>query len=237
MGKTIAGPGRLGSAKAVKKSLKGGGQKNIKTIPGENSITVRFLDDYPDFFGYYEHWMQDGPIPCTTDECDGCDSDDPEEQKRQFRYLANVYVVDDQKVWALKMPKTLVEQLDQFYTKYKGTLLDRDYELSKQGSGQFNTKYFAAPDEKRKMDLSRFDKKKHNLGNVLAALVNDDDDLDDEDDTDEEPPKKSKKKGGPKKSKGNPWKDDPPKKKKKSASSKTSGKRTTVKKTVKRKPR
>ena len=241
--KKVAGPGRLGSVKAVKKSLKGGGQKGIKTISAEDSITVRFLDDLEDFHGYYEHWMTDGPLPCSTDDCDGCQSDDEDERRKGFKYLANAYVVDDQKVWALKMPKTLVEMLTTFHTKYKGTLLDRDYELSRTGSGQYDTKYFAAPDEKSKMDLSRFERKKYNLTELLSDLVNGEDDDEDEDEDDEPRPKK-KKKSGPKKSKDNPWNDDEddepvrrPKKKKSSASSrpvKKSAVRRPVKKTVKR---
>jgi hypothetical protein len=205
--KTIAGPGRLGSAKAVKKSLKGGGQKNVKTISAEDSLTVRFLDEPEDWHGYYEHFMSNGPLPCTTDECDGCDSDDPDEKKRSFKYLANAYVVDDQKVWALKMPKSLVEILMAFHTKYKGTLLDRDYELSRTGSGQYDTKYMAAPEDRQKMNLSRFDKKKFDLGKLLSDMVNGEDD-DDDDDDDEPVSRKKSSKSVPKKSKGNPWNDD-----------------------------
>ena len=207
MTRKVAGPGRLGSAKAVKKSLKGGGQKGVKTIPTEDSLTVRFLDEPEDWHGYYEHWLKSGPVPCTTDECEGCESDNEEERRKQFRYLANAYVVDDQKVWALKMPKSLVESLMNFHTKYKGTLLDRDYELSRTGSGKNDTKYMAAPDDKHPMKLSRFDSKKFDLDELLSQMVNGDDD--DDDDEDETPRrKKSKSSSGPKKSRKKPWDDD-----------------------------
>lgn len=248
MARTIAGPGELGSIKAMKKSLKKSGQANIKTIPGEDSLTVRFLEEPDKWHGYYEHWLSSGPIPCTTDECEGCDSDDEEERRKSFRYLANAYIVDDQKVWALKMPKTLVEMLMAFYTRYKGTILDRDYELSRTGSGINSTKYMAVPDERSKMNLERFDKKKFDLHEVLSQMVNDAESDDDDDDGDEDdvPRKKKSSKSKPKKRREDPWEDDdePVRRKKKSAPKKRPTKRTTsrsssvrkrpVKKTVKR---
>lgn len=201
MGK-LTGPGRLGSIGAVKKSLKGGGQQNVRTIPSEDSITVRFLQNPEDWHGYYEHWMKDGPIPCVSDDCVGCDSDVEDERKKSFRYLANAYIVDDQKVRALKMPKTLVEMLVHYHAKYKGTLLDRDYELSRTGSGKNDTKYMAAPDAPSKMNLSRF--KSLDLTKILNSLL--DDEEDDDDDDDDEPVVSKKRR--PKKSEPSPWEDD-----------------------------
>lgn len=238
MGTKIAGPGRLGSMKAVKQSLKKKGSASIKIIPKENSITVRFLDEPEDWHGYYEHYVDGDYRPCVTDECPGCESDDPEEQRKIFRYLANAYVVDDQKVWAVKMPKSMVETLVQFYTKYKGTIRDRDYELARTGSGQNDTKYTALPDAPSSIKMSRFDSKKFDLGGILQAMV-DGDVAEDEDEDDE--PVKSKKKGK-KSKKSDPWEDvkeDEPVKKKKSASRTVAKKKTstgTVKKkrTVKR---
>lgn len=193
----IAGPGRIGSKERMKKTLKGGGNPNIRTIPGEDALTVRFLTSTDDWHGYYEHWLSDGPVPCTTDDCEGCASDDEEERRKSFRYLANAYVVDDQKVRAVKLPKSLAEQLVAYQTKYK-TLMDRDYDLTKTGSGMTGTKYMAAPDAPSKMKLSRFDDKLLDLGDVLQSMLDDEDD----DDVDEAP--KSK----PKKSKKSPWEDD-----------------------------
>lgn len=228
--KKVAGPGRLGSMSALKKSLKGGqGNPNVRTIPTEDSLTVRFLQEPEDWYGYYEHWLSDGPVPCTEGECDGCDSDDPDEKRRSFRYLANAFVVDDQKVRVLKLPKSLVELLVNFYNKY-GTLLDRDYDLSRTGSGQMDTKYMAAPDSKSQMKLSRFKDKMLDLGDILLEMANSSDDDDDDDE--------------PVKSRKTPWDDDddddepaPKKEKKKSASGKkpVSKKSTkTVKRTIRK---
>lgn len=244
MGKSkIAGPGRLGSIKAMKKSLKGGGQSQVRRVPKEDSLTVRFLENPEDWHGYYEHWLKDGPIPCSSSDCEGCQSDDEKERKRQFRYLANAYIVDDQKVRPLQMVKTLVEQLVNFHQKY-GTLLDRDYELSRTGSGQNDTKYMAAPDAPSKVKLSRFEDQKFDLSEVLESMLEgedpDDDDDDDDDDEDYTPKRR------PKKSRGrDPWDDDDdddddddeddepvrrPKKKSSSVKKKSASSKTAVKK-------
>jgi hypothetical protein len=231
MGKTtqkLAGPGRLGSAKAVKDSLKGsgGGNKNIRSVPPEakGSITARFLDEPEDFFGYYEHWENKSPYPC-TEPCERCDSDDPEVRRRSFRYLANAYIVDDQKVVVLKLPSSLVEILMNYYKKYDGTLLDRDYELSRTGSGQMDTKYFAAPDAPRAIKLSRFDSKKFDLEEIAGSLVDGADE-----DEDDEPPKKKKVK------KQDPWEDseDEVKPKKKKGKGKSASKPVVKKKVAKK---
>lgn len=249
MGKSrVSGPGRMGSVAAVKKSLKKSGSSKVKIVPKEGSLTVRFLDEPEDFHGYYEHYVNGEYRPCVTDECEGCTSDDPDEQRRMFRYLANAYVVDDQKVMVLKLPKTLVEALMVYHEKYDGTLRDRDYDLRRTGSGQNDTKYFAAPDSPTKLKLSRFESKMLDLEEVVNSMLGDDD----EDDEDEKPSKKkSGKSSKPKKREKDPWEDEdeddeddkPRKKKKSSASVKSKGtvkkrvapKKTTVKRTVRRK--
>lgn len=231
----IAG-GRIGSMKELEKTLKSKGNPNVKIIPSEDSITTRFLDDPEDWHGYYEHYFEGNYLPC-ADGCEACDSDDPDEKRRTFRYLANAYVVDDQKVRAIKLPKSLVEILAAYKKKY-GTLLDRDYELSRTGSGQNDTKYMAVPETPTKMKLSRFTKL--DLDDILASLLGDTDD-----DEDDEPTPKKKKKS--KKSEPSPWEDDDEdddepvvkktkKKKSGSASSKSGAKKKpAVKRTVSRK--
>jgi hypothetical protein len=253
----VAGPGRLGNLKKVKDSLKSKAS-SVKNVPSENSITVRFLENPEEWHGYYEHYSdEDGYHPCVEGDCDSCQSDNPEIKRRAFRYLANGYVVDDQRVWPIKMPKSLVEQLVNYYEK-KGTLLDRDYELSKSGSGKNNTKYMASPDAPSNMNLKRFESKMFDLDEVLEKMVDGDEPEDDE-------PVSSKKKS--KKSRrhevdddddddDDPWEDDdddddddddeddePIRRKKKSSTKKPTAKRKVssskkpVKKTVSKKKR
>lgn len=231
----IAG-GRIGSMKELEKSLKSKGNPNVRVISAENSLTVRFLEDPEDWHGYHEHYYDGNYMPC-ADGCPACASDDPDEKRRTFKYLANAYVVDDQKVRAVKLPKSLVEILAAYKKKY-GTLLDRDYELSRTGSGQNDTRYMGVPETPTKMKLSRFTPL--DLSEVLQSMLGDDDD----DDDDDEPVAKKKKKS--KKSDPSPWQDDDEdddepvvkkSKKKKSASSKSGAKKSkpAVKRTVKRK--
>lgn len=188
----IAGPGRLGSIANAKKSVKRkGGDSRIRTIAAEDSVTARFLQEPEDWHGFYEHWINDAYVPCTEGDCDGCDAG----IRKTFRYLANAYIVDDSKVCALKMPKTVVEQLLARYEKH-GTVMDRDYELSRTGSGQTDTVYMVTPEPPQKMKLSRFDKDLIDLEEVLESLLDDEAVDDDEDDK----PKKKKTR--------NPWADD-----------------------------
>lgn len=243
----VAGPGRLGSLSAAKKSAKAGGNSLVRTIPSEGSITVRFLEEPPDWYGYYEHFEKSmgGYFPCTGDDCPGCQNPS-DDGSRSFRYLANAYVVDDSKVMAVKMPKSLVEQLLKYHEKW-GTSLDRDYDLSKSGSGKTGTNYMASPDSPSKMKLSRFSPL--DLDEVLESML-----LDGEDDDEEPRRKKTKGKASTKRSRDeddeeddDPWDDDdddddeeeeerPRKKKKATAKTKTVKKPTrTVSKTSKSK--
>lgn len=192
----------------MKKSLKGKGGKDIRIIPSEDSITVRFLEGTEDSYGYYEHYDKtNGFFPCTEGEDGiGCDSDDPEERRKSFRYLMNAYVVDDSKVRLVKLPQSLMEQLSKYEEK-KGTLLDRDYELSRTGSGQFDTTYMASPDSPKKINLSRF-KKLDPAKALFSVLGVGDEDEDDDDDEDYLPRKKSKKVKSAKSRRGSAWGDD-----------------------------
>jgi hypothetical protein len=202
----------MGSRQAVRASLKKGASRNVKTIPKEDSITVRLLDEPEDWVGFYQHYVNGEYRPCVTDECDGCDSDDPEEQKKSFRYLTNAYVVDDQKVWALLMPKTLVEDLmeyDKVYQKKGQSLLDRDFEFSRSGSGQFDTRYKATPDDRKKINLDRFEKKKFDLDAILDGMANGEVDVADEEEEEEETPRSKSKSRKPKsRPKDDPWADE-----------------------------
>lgn len=187
----IAGPGRLGSIKAAKNSVKKSGNALIRNIPKEG-ITVRFLEEPSEWFGYYEYYDESRKnyFPVIEGE------DTPEGASVSFRYLANAYVVDDSDVRAVKMPKSAVEQLIARYEKH-GTVMDRDYELSRTGSGKNDTKYMVSPDSPAKMNLSRF--KLIDLAEVLESLIVAEDD-DDDDDEDESPSPMRTRRSTPKRS-------------------------------------
>lgn len=182
----IAGPGRLGSIKAAKKSVKKSGNSLTKNIPDNDSITVRYLEEPSDWFGFYEYWDAENKTfrPVIEGE------DLPDGVRASFRYLANAYVVDDAQVRALKMPKTVVEALLARYEKH-GTVLDRDYELSRSGSG-LDTTYLVTPDSPAKMNTKRFTL--IDLEDLLAKMLDASDEADEDDDDDddeEETPRRS----------------------------------------------
>lgn len=180
----------FGSLADLKKSTKrggGGASGKIGFIP-EDPITVRFLSEPETWVGYYEHY--NGPnadprySPCVKDSSPGgCDYEPYQGNKPAFRYLANVYNVDESKVRALKMPKSLVEQLTSFASKY-GTILDRDYELSRSGSGM-ETSYSAVPEDKSPIKISRFRRDMMDLEQLLEDWADEQDGTDDEDDDDD----------------------------------------------------
>lgn len=171
----IVGPGRLGSISAAKKSVKKSGNSLVRTIPADQSITVRYLEEPSEWFGYYEYYdpSQKNFFPQVEGE------DLPDGATVSFRYLANAYVVDDSAVRALKMPKSVVEQLIARYEKH-GTVMDRDYELSRTGSGKNDTKYLVTPDSPSKMNTKRFELL--DLEEIMQSLASSDDEDDDDDD-------------------------------------------------------
>lgn len=149
----IAGPGRFGTLKAVKNmgSSAGGQHPSLKIIRAEEPLTVRFLEEPENWFGYMEHYDPEKQqfVTCTEGEC--CD----ELQKPGMAVLASAFVRDDGKVMAVKMKSSLVEILIAYYEKW-GTILDRDYELRRSGSGKNDTKYFASNEDRQPMNLSRY---------------------------------------------------------------------------------
>lgn len=202
--RTIAGPGRLGSKAGIKKALSGGGggHAKIALIKEEEPLQVRFLEEIEEWYGFKEHYNKDdGFFPCTEGQC--CVDND----RASIKFLANAYVTNKGKVMAVKIPKTLMDALNAHSDK-RGTLLDRDYELSRSGSGIKDTQYMAAPDSPVRMNLSRYKKDMIDLDELLQSLLpgfeddeddepirrknsrvldeEDDDYEDDEDDDDEE---------------------------------------------------
>lgn len=177
---------KVGSIDKMKKSLKkSGGDSYLKRI-SEGSINVRFLTEPSEWIDYSEHYDSvRNYYPCTTTDCDGCN----QSLRPSSRYLANALDRDDDKVVPLVIPKTLAQSLLKKYDKYT-TLLDRDYELSREGTGQNDTVYDATPEAPTRIKgLSGYETL--DLMELLNAQLEDDDDSDSDDD-DEVPVKSSR---------------------------------------------
>lgn len=186
MGLKIKG-GAVGSIKNLKKSLKRGGASFIRNVPKDDGITVRFLTEPPEWFEYQELYVEDME-PKFFPVVEGM----PDEilarakNKPSKRYLCCAVDTADNTVIALKMPKSLVESLMKKYNKYE-TIMDRDYELVREGDG-LDTTYEAIPEAPRRMNISKFtvlDLEKVLEDSIPKELLGED--LDDDDDEDDEP--------------------------------------------------
>ena len=154
MGK-FAGPGKSGGVESLKRTLedRSGSSTFIKNIPGEG-ITVRFLEEIGDWFGYYEHYDSGLKryFPCVGDECMGCQDAD---SRRSLRYLTNAVDIETDTVLPLKIPLTLMNRLMTRYDKY-GSVTDRDYDLIRTGKG-LQTEYDVETNPPSEMKLSKYD--------------------------------------------------------------------------------
>lgn len=144
--------GAVKSMAGLKASLKkGGGSQYLSRVPADASITVRFLTEPEDWYGYYEHYDAVRKFYPCSDDCPGCTEGD----RPSGRYLSNALDVAEGKVIPLVLPKSMVSSLVKKHEKY-GTMLDRDYELSRSGNG-LDTEYDVTPEAPTKMNLTRYD--------------------------------------------------------------------------------
>lgn len=126
---------KLGSKKGFEKSLKGGGNRYALRVPAEGAI-VRFLTEPEEWFEVPMHFDEgrQTSYPC-SDDCIACD----EGMEARSRWFAVVYSVDEDRVTPFEMPKSVVKMLYKKYDRYN-TITDRNYEITKEGTG-LNTEY------------------------------------------------------------------------------------------------
>lgn len=144
--------GKVKSIATLKSSMKkGGGSGYLSRVPADGAITVRFLTEPDEWVTYFEHYDSVRKFYPCTDDCPGCTEGD----RPSARYLANVVDISETRVIPLVMPKSMAASVLKKYDKY-ATLLDRDYELSRSGTG-LDTEYDVTPEPPTKMNLDRFD--------------------------------------------------------------------------------
>jgi len=184
---------KMGNIKALRDSLKKGGSSLntfIKNVPADG-ITVRFLTEPEEWFGFYEYWNDEGKnfVPMAQGEIL------PDGAKPSFRYLTNALDIENDRVIPLKVAKTAANSLILKYDKF-GTMIDRNYELQKHGEG-LDTTYDVTPDAPSKLNLAKYellDLEKVLIDARASALGEsdtkpsapsvDDDEVDDDDDED-----------------------------------------------------
>lgn len=144
---------KMGNIKALRESLKKGGSSLntfIKNVPAEG-ITVRFLTEPEEWFGFYEYWNDEGRtfVPMAQGEVL------PDGAKPSFRYLTQALDIENDRVIPLKLAKTAANSLILKYDKF-GTMIDRNYELQKHGEG-LDTTYDVTPDTPTKLNLAKYE--------------------------------------------------------------------------------
>lgn len=144
---------KMGNIKALRDSLKKGGSSLntfIKNVPADG-ITVRFLTEPEEWFGFYEYWNEEGRnfVPMAQGEVL------PDGAKPSFRYLTQALDIENDRVIPLKLAKTAANSLILKYDKF-GTMTDRNYELQKHGEG-LDTTYDVTPDAPSKLNLAKYE--------------------------------------------------------------------------------
>jgi hypothetical protein len=173
----------VGSLGAFKSMLaKGASAGALTRINDKADLKVRFLEEPDCWIQYTEHFIQGtGFFPCNDDgTCIGCS----EGNKGSKRFLVNAVDMEERKVIALVVPFTLANDLGKLYDRFN-TLLDRQYDLGRTGTGKNDTEYSAFHNEPKRFNAGHFELL--DLMKVLDSQLPKDNEnyVDDEDD--EEP--------------------------------------------------
>jgi hypothetical protein len=185
---------RYGSVEKARASFKkkGGGGEYLWRLKADESFTVRFLQEIPDWVGAFQHYIGGEFVWCTDPEkfkeCPHCkDGDRPAE-----RALANVLDRESGQVRILQMTKQLA---DSVAGRGKQPVTTADYEIWREGSSKENTKYGADRMDPTKISLSRYTL--HDIEAALVAELGFDPDSDEEEEEEEEPRSSKKKPSRP----------------------------------------
>jgi hypothetical protein len=152
-------------AKSMRDSAKQMPSVRLTFKEGE-ARTVRFLHEPFDrklpWVEYYEHYVTGGGgngayVPCI----DNCRLDG--DIRAGKRWYVNVWDRDSKQVRLLKLTGAMVENLIIKYER-RGTILDRDYSITRTGEGT-DTKYHIEAEEKE-----RFDQRNIKLIDIIAYL-------------------------------------------------------------------
>lgn len=176
---------RFGSVKAARTALKGNRANGaLRRLKPDETIKVRFLEEPDDWYEAQYHWVGGTFVWCNKERsCLGCKAGD----KPKTTVLANAVIFDSEddrehnKVVVMQMAPTLANTLLKFHEK-RETLLDRDYDLTREGSGVNDTVYSADPDDPKSRKMSRFANDVHDIEAIIAAEINSAGDDDEEDD-------------------------------------------------------
>ena len=126
---------KLATKKGIKQSLSGGSNQYAQRVP-EDGIVVRFLTEPEEWWEVVLHYGDKTSFPCNGDAgCLGCDEGFDTGRK----WYASAYVPGDDRVVVFEMGKSVVEAILKKYER-NHTVTDRDFEVTKEGTGM-RTRY------------------------------------------------------------------------------------------------
>ncbi|CAB5220319.1 hypothetical protein UFOVP238_24 [uncultured Caudovirales phage] len=133
---------------------KGGGDGlPIVRVKKDGPITVRFLSEPTEWSVYDEYYDPEARKSYVVHPGQFA----PAQVKVTSRYLANVLLVDDDKVLALMMPTTLAQRIyNRWSVSKNNTIMDRDFELARMGEG-LNTTYMESPEAPHRRALEKYE--------------------------------------------------------------------------------
>lgn len=162
------------SIDALRRSASAGGRSGRSAqlfLKSDSSVKVRFLQEPTEgFMQFLEHYDEERKAFVPAIDDDPLDNHPNERTRRASkRWLANVLNVEDGRVSIVKLNQDQVNRLLSRYARY-GTLLDRNYELIRNGSGR-DSRYDVDSDDPTQMDVSRFSDRIHDLTEYLLGEV------------------------------------------------------------------
>lgn len=177
--------GKVKSIRSLKAGLKRSEGGFLDRIPAEGGLLVRFLTEPDEWVEFFEHYDEERKFYPCTDDCPGCAEGD----RPSKRYLVAALDRNENKVLALVLPKTTAASVVKKYDKF-GTLLDRDYDLSREGSGR-ETTYDVTPEAPSVIkNLGKYEAP--DLLSKLEAQLPGGSDDEDEEEEDEKPTRRSR---------------------------------------------
>lgn len=144
---------RLGSKKGIKASLSSSGSKFAQRVP-EEGIELRFLQEPEDWYSVEIHYGDKNSFPCSglDDGCLGCE----EGYDKGDKWYANAYWPDEDRVIVFEMGKGVAQSILKKYDR-NHTVTDRNFEVTKEGSGMQTRYDVEALDVKHIKGLSRME--------------------------------------------------------------------------------
>lgn len=149
----------------------GGGNADWLRYFKDTETRMRFLDELDDWIEVWMHWSPSASrsYPCTEDfdTCPGHNSENERERSASKRYIVNALVDGYVNAWII--PGSLWDDMNRHADKAGGTILDRDFTVVKKNTDA-GVRYAVDREERDRIDLSKYDDKKKNIGKMLEDV-------------------------------------------------------------------